>query len=112
LVNGEVSPEEMFYGSYEEKLEDIGPAVFGISYYDDTSGDGAAGRKCKIISSGVPGMEYQIQMEPEEGEAYTIQEFSENSYFEIGPETIGTCRVTYRVAGEPEAVSEVRVTVQ
>lgn len=112
LVNGEVSPEEMFYGTYEEKLENLGTAVFGISYYDDTSEDGTAVRQCKIISSGIPGMEYQVQMEPEEGETYMIQEFSENSYFEIDPEISGTCRVTYRVADEPEDVSEVRVTIQ
>ena len=111
-MNGEVSPEEMFYGSYEEKLEDLGPATFGISYYDDTSEDGTAVRKCKIISSGASGMEYQIQMEPEEGETYMIQEFSENSYFEIEPNTIGTCRVTYRVADEPEDVWEISITVQ
>lgn len=37
-----------------------------------------------------------------------IQEFSENSYFEIGPEILGTCRVIYRVENE----SEVNITIQ
>ena len=57
-------------------------------------------------------MEYQVQIEPEEGETYMIQEFSENSYFEIDPEISGTCRVTYRVADEPEDVLEISITVQ
>lgn len=61
----------------------MGRLVFGIRYYDDVFGDGSAVKRYKIISSGTPGVEYQIQMEPEEREGYIIQEFSENSSIEI-----------------------------
>lgn len=97
LVNGEISSQDMFYGSYLEKLENLEPTVFGVSYHDDTADDGTTLRNCKIVSSDKEGMEYEISIISNEGETYIVQEYSSEEYFVISPDENGVCIIKYRI---------------
>lgn len=95
LINGEVKPEDMFYASYEEKIENLEPTVFGVSYQDtpEETGD----RNCKIVSTQNQGMEYQVSVISEEGEECLIRDYSPDIYFAIPQGTKGTCVVKYQI---------------
>lgn len=93
-LNGVVSKEELFYASYEEKIESIAPTVFGIIYQDEQKESGELSRICKIISSGE--MEYAINLKTSDNKYIEVQDFSENDVFSITPESHGACTITYR----------------
>lgn len=93
-LNGVVSKEELFYASYEEKIESIAPTVFGIIYQDEQKESGELSRICKIISSGE--MEYAINLKTSDNKYIEVQDFSENDVFSVTPESHGACTITYR----------------
>lgn len=111
LVNGEISYQDMFYNSYSEKLENLEPTVFGVSYHDDTADNGTVLRNCKIVSSDNEDMEYDISIIPDEGEAYTVQEYSGEEYFVISPDEKGNCVIKYRMHNDTETEYEVQLTL-
>ena len=111
LINGETSPQDMFYSSYSAKLENLEPAVFGVSYHDDTADDGTVLRNCKIVSSDNEGMEYEISIIPNEGESYSVQEYSDEEYFVISPDDKGICVIKYRMHNNTETEYEVQLTL-
>lgn len=95
LISGEISQEDLFYGSMEEKLKHLSeqPAVYGISYEREEK-NGENIRKCKIVSNRQ--MEYQIVIALEDGTTYNIQEFDNNSTFALPDEVTGVCTINYR----------------
>ena len=99
-INGIVSEEELFYTSYEEKMEKLTPTVFGIIYKEEQKENAELSRACKIISSG--GLEYSIQLKTSEKEHYLVQDFSKNDLFYISPESHGVCTITYRSLDDKE----------
>lgn len=102
FIKGEISEEELFYDSYEEKLENLEPTVFGISYHDNKNDNGKLVRKCKIVSTGNDNLQYEISLSPTEGEPYKLQDFSDNEYFIIMPEEHGVITVAYRLNNLPD----------
>ena len=117
LVNGDVSPEEMFYGSYQEKMAKTGPSVLGVSYLDEeTDGqNGADGKKllrhCRIVAAGAEPFEYEISVISEEGELIPIRGYSGDAGFTLDPELKGRCIIRYRNPDEKEKVQEVALTL-
>lgn len=101
LINGKISEDELFYGSYEEKLENLEPTVFGISYHDDINEDGETVRNCKIVSTGDNRLEYEISALTAEGNFCKIQDFSDNRFFAVIPEEHGTLTIAYRLSNQP-----------
>lgn len=111
LVNGEVSPQDMFYDSYSEKLANLEPTVFGVSYRNDMSDDGTNLINCKIVSSDNLGMEYAISFIPDEGEEYSIRDYSDEEYFIISPVEKGACIIRYRMHDNIEIEYEVSISI-
>lgn len=101
LINGIITEDELFYASYDEKLENLEPTVFGISYHDDKNEDGETVRNCKIVSTGNKGLEYEISSLTAGGEFCRIQDFSDNSLFAIASEEHGTFTIAYRLTDCP-----------
>ncbi len=96
LVNGKVSADEMFYDSYQEKLNSIDETIFGISYYDEIQEEGLLKRKCKIVTNANDDWEYRISVITEEGEEFIVRDYSNDIYFSLDPNIRGACIVEYR----------------
>lgn len=102
VVTGkEADNEKYFYGSYEEKLRNLSPTVYGIYYNNSEQFDGGEtiGRTMWIASNRDSGMEYQIVMAPNEGDEYIVQSFAENMMFQVPLEEHGRCKIVARVKG-------------
>ncbi len=104
LINGKISEKDLFYQSFKEKMRNLEPTVFGISYHDTQKEDGEAVRECKIVSTGHSDLEYQIILKPENGGEYIRQDFSNNNYFLITPDDHGICSLAFRLSGLPDQV--------
>lgn len=105
FVNGEISEETLFYDTYEEKVRNMAPTVFGISYQGARNDEGELIRNCKIVSTCNDNMEYEIILMPEDGEeSRVLQEFSDNIFFTIASEEHGTCMIRYRLNDRQEEI--------
>lgn len=109
FINGKISEEELFYDSYDEKLENLKSTVFGISYHDDKNKDGETVRNCKIVSTGNDRLEYKISFLTAEGKFCKIQDFSDNKFFVIMPEEHGTLTIEYRLSDCPNEILAVDI---
>ncbi|MCM1044028.1 MAG: hypothetical protein NC417_00820 [Candidatus Gastranaerophilales bacterium] len=105
VINGEISEEELFYDSFEEKIENLEPTVFGICYHDDQEV-----RTCKIVSNYADDLEYAITLVPNGGEPNMLQNFAHNNIFTIAPNEHGTCTIAYRLSNSSDEVQTVDVT--
>lgn len=112
LINGKISEDELFYDSYDEKLGNLEPTVFGVSYYDDKNEDGETVRNCKIVSNGNNRLEYKISFLAEEGEVCKIQDFSDNRFFAIVPEEHGSLTISYRLSDHPSELQTVDIILR
>ena len=107
FFTGQISEDTLFYNSFKEKLENLAPMVFGISYQDrPVEGKEEPVRYMEIVASRQSGMEYRIIMTPEEGEQYMVQDFSENRTFEISPNDHGVCTIVVR--GITDSINDVK----
>lgn len=71
VVSGdETDNEKYFYDSYEEKLEDFPPKIYGL--YFKEAGDGEERTNMWIASNRDEGAEYRIILMPTEGEQYMV----------------------------------------
>ena len=110
LANGEISESELFYGSFEEKIINLEPTVFGISYYDKQKDNGEIIRDCKIVSTCDGNLEYEIILTPNNGNSYTLQEFSCNRFFVLDPGEQGVCTIIYRLSDSPDKVETIDIS--
>lgn len=110
LINGKISEDELFYDSYEEKLKNLKPTVFGISYHDNEDADNGQIRDCKIVSTENADLEYEIVLSSAEGETRQIQGFSDNRFFTIPQDEHGTITVTYRLSHSPDEIKTCNVS--
>ncbi len=114
VVTGEVSENaKYFHDSYEEKLMSEVPRIYGIYYRDfeqeDEYGELKRFETYWIAANRDTGMEYKIIMMPDEGEQYTIQDFSENRKFTVLKEESGTCTVIARMTDGTGDVQELKI---
>ena len=91
--------EKYFYKSYEEKLQNIDPDIYGLYYRKHLAADEDAKqmRTYKIASNRSTGLEYQVAITPEGGEEYILRDFSEQKEFTLPAAEHGTCRITARM---------------
>lgn len=106
---GQISEKDLFYDSYEEKLSNLDPVVYGLNYQDRPANDSneTIVRYVTIVSGYTDDIEYRIVMNPENGKQYTVQDFSENKDFEISPEEHGVCKLTTRLTADPEGTVKI-----
>lgn len=98
---------DCFYESYEEKLRNLPPAVYGIYYSNQTEEEGR--RTMWIASNRDSEMEYRVILNPEAGTAHMVQDFDENKEFSVSSEEHGVCRITVRMKGETNEVQTMEI---
>lgn len=112
VVSGDTVDNEIyFYDSYEEKLQNTPPAVYGIYYwYPEITEEMPEPRKAlRIASNREEGMEYSIIMTPGEGEPYTVQYFDENKEFTVPRDEHGFCTIVPQTTDASEDVKTMEV---
>ena len=104
MQNNVENNQKYFYSSMEEKYEEFGEKVYGISSvsYDSDIW------QMEIESSMQDDTEYRIVLETEEG-SRVVQEFSTNKTFFVPKEETGTCLITIRKANEEQAKMVMRI---
>lgn len=102
--------EKYFYVSYEEKLQNTAPAIYGL-YYRDFDGL----RTYHIASNRENGMEYRITLMPvpEDSGGGTaqliVQEYSKNKEFSLPVSEHGSCSIEARMSGEEKIIQTLTV---
>ena len=105
VVSGEEDEnEKYFYASYADKLKETAPAIYGIYYRSDEGS-----KTVWIASNRDSEMEYRIILTPNEGEAYTVQDFDTNKEFSISQEEQGSCTITARMKGASEEIQTMEI---
>ena len=103
FFTGQIPESELFYESFEEKLEHLEPMVLGMGYQDRVSASGEEiVRHMRVVSTEEEGMEYRIIMTPQDGEQYMVQDFDENKEFELRLNEKGICTVVSRETDDPD----------
>ena len=100
----EISKQDLFYNSYEEKSFHLDAAVFGLNYQDrpvENSSENLI-RHVTVVSNRPDEMEYRILLNPEDSAPCLIQDFSKNREFELSPEEHGECTLSTRLVCDPE----------
>ena len=110
VMNGDISPDDLFYDSYAEKMDNIDPMVFGVMYHE-TDASGEQVRECRVIANKAESLEYEISFEPEDEEAYVLQDYSPETIFELDDKAKGILVIRYRASDTKETVDTVNVTV-
>lgn len=101
-INGDV-PENAYYKSIDEKLKDLPPEYYGISYLDDQN---EQTREIRMISNRNGYFEYKVEVE-NDGNIDVLQEFNTNMSLDIPHDMLKSADtgispsiiVTYRVSG-------------
>lgn len=108
VVSGnEVNNNQYFYDSYAEKLQNTTPQVYGI--YFQTPAEEDTVRNYWVASNRKSEMEYRIEISPEEGEEYTVQDFDENKHFALPRGETGICAITARMKEAPDNVHTLEI---
>lgn len=102
---------EYFYASYAEKLKEQPPAIYGLYYRESETEEETPeeNRVYWIASNRAAGMEYRILVTPDEGRQRTIQDFAENSVFELPKAESGICTIVARMKEQPDEVQTLEI---
>lgn len=109
FVSGRILEDDLFYNSFEEKIKNLKPTVFGISYDDNSSDNEKATRNCKIVSNSEY-LEYKIMLAPVGRDSYVLQEFSDNKFFTIATDDHGICTIEYRLNSLLDDIRTVKIS--
>lgn len=94
--------EKYFYDSYEEKLKNGKPRVYGLYFYGadvvelqegDEPGETV---RMAVASNRETELEYQIVLTPDGGETFLLQDFSTNKKFNVSMQEHGVCEIVWR----------------
>jgi D-alanyl-lipoteichoic acid acyltransferase DltB (MBOAT superfamily) len=99
VTSGALETKHCFYESYEEKLRETPPALYGLYYREQENL-----RSYYIASNRQNGMEYRIIITPQDGEQYCLQDFDTNAQFRLPKDLRGVCTLVARMADTPEQV--------
>ena len=100
VVSGEEEDNKKYFcDSYEERLRESKPAVYGI--YAEPLNDGDKCTTLWVASNRDTEMEYRITLKPDGKKRRQIQDFQENKKFEIPVEEHGICTIAARVKEMP-----------
>lgn len=93
FFTGQITEEELFYNSYNEKVANFEPRMLGLVY---SKNEDENIKEMKIIATREEGLEYKIVLYPNEGERYVVQDFSANTNFIVPLEEGGICSIEVR----------------
>ena len=100
--------DKYFYSSYEEKLRETAPSVYGIYYHGLETTDGSK-KLFNIASNRKEEMEYKISMMPNEGEQYVVQDFAQNKQFTVPEYEHGVCIIETIIPDNPDNVQRMEI---
>lgn len=93
-----ISEEELFYSSMEEKMREENPYVYGlIEFINDSN---KITKSTQIISNKDSGLEYKIIIQPDDEEARIMQDFCENTEIIVPQDETGIIQISWRLKGE------------
>lgn len=92
VTNDESQNKKYFYNSYQQRLHAEEPAAYGL-YYIDTS---QSKRVIRIASNRERGVKYKVELTPNDGQPYVVQEFMENKEFTVPPQEHGYCTLSIK----------------
>ncbi len=98
-----------FYESYAEKCRETDGQIYGILRMNNAGENMENQVLYKVISNWKEGMEYRILLTPSEGETVGVQDFSENTEFEVPAEEHGICTIVARELGETDKVQTLEI---
>lgn len=100
VVSGEEADNEKYFcNSYEERLRESAPALYGV--YEELSEEGDENRTLWAASSRGAEMEYRITLTPDGKRRRQIQDFQSNMAFQVPLEEHGVCTIAARVKETP-----------
>lgn len=109
VVSGDPSGnDQYFYFSYEEKLKETTPSIYGIYYQSLETTDGHK-MLFNIASNREEGMEYKVNMMPNGGEQYTVQDFAQSKQFTVPEDEHGVCIIEAIIADNPDNVQRMEI---
>lgn len=103
--------QKFFYSSYEEKLQNLAPEIYGL-YYRDSKGTEERLEEVRtfyIASNREEGMEYRICITPNDGEIFVLQDWDENKAFTRTKEEHGVCVIEARMKEDSEPIQVLRI---
>lgn len=108
IVSGDPSDnKKFFYNSYEEKLQTMPPAIYGIYWKDSETAEEV--RIYEVASNREQGMEYRIILNPNRQEQIMIQDFMENKEFTRPKDEHGICTIVARMKDKPDDIYTLEV---
>lgn len=103
---GDISEEELFYDSYEEKLLSMSPRIYGIGGPKEEEEQVS---RVKILSNRNEGIEYQVTLRTEDDEEWIIKEYSTEKSFDVPMDVKGTLKIEARHIGEGESFQVIEI---
>lgn len=97
INNGDINSDDIFYDSVMQKLDGLPANLCGIV---------ENGVERKVIANHPEDFEYSIIAQPNEGEPYQIQDFSQNNIFQVRPEEHGTITITARYISDSQEMQK------
>ena len=93
---GDLAAEDIFYSSVEERLAASSPAFYGITIRD-LEDEEVPSKEYRLIANRDTGMEFQVELYPENGQAEELQSFSDNRVLTLPADKKGTLRISMRL---------------
>ena len=109
-INGDVSKDEIFYGSIRERFEDLEPAFYGASIKDCTLPEGP-GTEYHLIGNPAGQFAYKVDLVTEDGQIIPLQDYDKNDRININKGTTGVLKVSALLEGETEPLSETELKI-
>ena len=109
-INGELSTDEIFYGSVRERFENLDPAFYGVSVKDCTLPEGP-GTEYHLIGNPAGQLEYKVELVPGDGQIIELQDYDKNDRIFINEGTPGILRVSARLTGDTKILSESEISI-
>ena len=105
---GNISEQELFYNSYDEKLASEETMVYGIAYSMEYNEAGT--RNAYIISNRETGIEYKVSLlNNESGEEQIVQDFSPNINITLQPDEQKNFIISWREADEESNITTIEI---
>ena len=110
-INGDLSTDEIFYGSVRERFEDLDPAFYGASTKSCSLPEGP-GKEYHLLGNPAEKMEYKVDLDSGDGQIIPLQDYDKNDRINISNGNTGFLKVSARLEGEEEPFSEVEIELQ
>lgn len=96
LINGDISEEDLFFESFDEKIQHTDKLVYGITYNTHVNENREKIRECTIVSNLDNSFLVKVEVKTLDEKCYIIRDYSSSTDFELPVNIKGTCIVSYK----------------